>query len=364
MACPGSVGLQATFPDRTSEPAATGTLLHEILATSLLTPDVGILEVPGDTFTIGEFTIELTEEMLGHVQKAMDWVNLYRAAVPNARVHTEQRSNVGEFFGCPDDLWGTADIVLTGPDELVVADFKSGFEEVDSEENPQISLYAIGLAHAAGWPWERYKLVILQPRSSQPVKVEVLTRDQLKARAEKYRPLVERALLPGQALVPTEAGCRWCRAAGACPELAKRSLVLAQREFSTPQLITREQLASVLAQAGMVRKALDACEQYAHQLLATGAADPSELGYKLVLSKRHRAWKDEGAVAVTLSLLTEPENLYEPMTLRSPAQMEKLLKLKPKTLDALAPAPPGNPVLAPLDDARPALPADFKQEEE
>lgn len=358
MTCPGSTRLLRDIPDQGGEAAAMGTYCHEQLARRLRKQPT-VEPGPGDVYCDG-FSFPYTEEMAGWVNAAASWVEKYLRDHPGSQLFTERLSPVGAAFGCPDELWGTADIVILNPEEheLVVADAKFGFEEVDVESNEQVSLYAIGVVHSYGWHrFDAVELVILQPRSPEPVKVEVITIGELRDRKERYEPLVARALDPDAPLVPADDACRWCRAAGQCPAVAGRARRLAQAEFQKPELLTPEAMAEVLAEAKLIAKALKAIEARALQLAQLGTTIP---GWKVVRSNKHRAWKDPKSAAEALELAgLDP---WLPKALMSPAQAEKALALPPKTLDALAPKPEGEPTLAPESDPREPLAPEFTPE--
>jgi hypothetical protein len=357
LTCPGSTRLLAAIPDPGSEPAAMGTYCHDQLA-RLLTERPHAL--PGARVVVEGFEFEYTEEMYGWVQQAARWVKQYMDLHPAARLMVEQHSPVGEVFGHPDLLWGTADIVIVNDEEheLVVADAKFGFEEVDSEENPQVSLYAMGMAHQLGWEhFDAFEQVILQPRSPQPVKVELLTRDELLDRVRSYREPVERAVRWGTGeLVPSDEGCRWCRAAGRCPAVNIEALLAAGNEFSEPGLLPLDALLEVLDSAERIKLHLRKAAEYVEQQLRLGQKMP---GWKLVKSNKHRQWNVDaptvmGAVA---ALGEDPEDVLTEPELLSPAQVEKKLKLK--LPDELASKPEGEPTLVRESDPRDGLAPEF-----
>lgn len=335
MTCPGSVALSKGAPDRETPAAARGTRGHEALQILLGT---GVLPPMADD-----------PELATWVKLVAKWVTFYTAAT-GAILLREEPCRVGHAFGCPDDLWGTADIVGVSSEELLIADAKFGFIDVDVEFNPQVSLYAIGKATEYEWKHKRYVLAILQPQTEgRPFKVEVLSREQLLDRYERYKPLVAAALRPLAPLVPTGDGCRWCPVAGACPELHRRAQALAVRAFEEPAKLPVKELARILSSANLIRAALDGAEAYALQALALGEEVP---GWKRVATKAHRKWKSEEEAEAFLRLMTD--DIYT-KTLMSPAQAEKKLGLGRKALDDFAPAPEGVPKLVRADDPRPAL---------
>lgn len=358
MNCPGSTRLLEAIPDLGGLPAAEGAFCHEELARILRT---GREKIRGcGDYRVENFTVRYTEEMQRWVLSVARWVWRYLAAHPTAKLMVETRSPVGHAFGCPDELWGTADIVIVNDEEheLVVADAKFGFEEVEGEGNVQVSLYAIGMLHLLGWEhFDNVELVILQPRSPEPEKEELLVIDEMRARKRSYEAAVERALRWATAeLLPSDDACRWCRAQAVCPAARGNAMRVAANEFAEPELLTPEEVAETLANAGVIRKHLAAVELWAMQQLTLGQSLP---GWKRVLSNKHRQWKDVERTKAALALLADEKDYMTEPELKSPAQVEKSLKLPANVLDELAPKPKGEPTLAPESDPRPAIAPDF-----
>jgi hypothetical protein len=292
--------------------------------------------------------------MKGWVCEAVAHVRELLAEHPGALMSSEVRVNPGTFYGVPDELWGKADVLVIPTDtKLVVVDFKFGFHDVEVQDNPQLSLYAIGSAERYGWRHAEYELVVLQPRSGEPEKVERLTREQLRERAESYRAGVIAATKANAALVPSDDGCRWCPAAGMCKALQARAQELTLREFADPRYLTPEEMATLLRETKRIKAGLDAVEEQAMRLLAIGQEVP---GWKRVLSKPNRVWRDEGRILEVLRVLGFEEDQLRLRKTVSPAQAEKLLgKAAAAALEPYITKPEGSPVLAPATDEREAL---------
>lgn len=354
MACPGSTRLLEGIPDPGSEPAAMGTYCHDQLARLLR----GQMTTVAPTAVACEgWSFTYTEEMQGWVKRAARWVKVYMELHPRARLMVEQHSPVGHAFGHPDLLWGTSDIVIVNDEEheLVVADAKFGFEEVECEGNEQVSLYAIGMLHQLGWEhFDSVELAILQPRSPEPEKTEVLTIGEMRDRERSYKEPVERAVRWATAdLVPADEACRWCRAAARCPALRAEAAIATDDAFARPELLPPEEVAWALERAGVIRKHLAAVETWVEQQLQLGQEIP---GWKLVKSNRHRQWTgspEETIADLQLVADVTRDELMEAPELKSPAQVEKLLKLK--LPDSVAAKPEGEPTLARDSDPREAI---------
>ena len=354
--CPGSVRLSEGLPDEPSDASRQGTACHEAFRLML----EGRF-VPG-TYNVDEHKVLLTAEMRAWVHQAAEWVQRYKKAHPGASMRCEERVPVGKRLELgptgAEALWGTADVVLRDDTEIVVVDAKFGFNEVEAEENPQLGLYAVGAGALENY--ERIGLVILQPRSAEPVKEEWLTPDQLQARAGEY---AHGALLALDGTGPLHASpkaCAWCPAHGVCPEAQREALALARQEFSiVPEKLAPSEIGLLLSKAKAIRAALAAVEEFAAKELEVGRYIP---GWKRVLPNTHRKWKDDAAdgIKAMLPLLTDaPAKLYDEPKLKSPNQLERELHLSPGTLNAFTLKPEGTPVVVPESDPRPAVKPEF-----
>lgn len=354
--CPGSVASCLTLPDPGSEEADQGSACHLLLARMLRAgtkPQAGAQVAVVDPDTGRVVQVEVTDEMVGWVNSAADWVAHYATSNPLAILRVEALSPVGRYYGCGGLLYGHSDVVFVHAAELVVVDAKFGRVEVEGEDNPQLSLYAVGHMEEYAWRPERVTLAVLQPRSPEPVKLERLTRQQLRDRAGLYRPAIAAALQPDAALVPGEwCADTYCPAAGVCRALHERTAALAQLALRGPVHLTAAELADVLRGAKLVRKALDAAQAHALGQLAFGLPVP---GFKRVMAEGHRKWNDEvQAAGILRALGLDPWK----RVLLSPNQAEVALGEKSGALTPYAPKAKGQPALAPQDDPRPALEPD------
>lgn len=346
LVCPASVKESAQAVSSDTAASRDGTATHEVMALWLsegAPPPVGKVCSNG---------LLVSPEMIEVARVAVDYVVGY----VQGRQHTlmsEEPVKIGSFFSLPEGTCeGTCDVLAIVGSELLVADLKAGWQEVQAEENPQLLLYAIGAMEEMGWMWERVRLAIIQPRNGG-VKEWILTKEELLARAEAMRPAVAAAVSEAPAYVPTEEGCRYCPAAGVCRALQAESLAIAKMEFDATSVthLTPEELATLLAKADVIETAMKAVREHAMRLLQIGHEVP---GWKLVEGRRNRVWKDEAAAVQTLTMLGYSADDIAPRKILSPAQTEKLLKDK-KVMASLVETPSGKATLAPADDKRPAL---------
>lgn len=153
MACPGSLAMEAPFPDTSSEFADEGTAAH-FLASECLEGVFDAKYYLGQLIWVSESgtgwgaaptgedvrQFKADADMCREVQKYLDFVN---AAASDGELHVEQRLPI--FGGAIPDQFGTSDAVIVGDTWLHIIDLKYGRGvQVDAEENEQGMLYALG----------------------------------------------------------------------------------------------------------------------------------------------------------------------------------------------------------------------------
>jgi hypothetical protein len=341
-----------------TEYSLKGTAAHEMFSMWLslgTPPELGFKSSTG---------IPFDEEMLELLRPAVIWVEDYKREHA-ARIFSEEKVEIGEYLGIqPGVCWGTADIVGLSEEELLIADLKTGYVVVDPDCD-QLWLYALGVWHQTGCLYDRLKLVIMQPTDvEEPVKEVTFTRAQILEKTLLYGGVLKAAVAPDAPLVPSEDACRFCPAAGACPALQEETMKLARFEaIGNPLALSLDQMGVILSKADMIEEALKAIRGHVVKLLSTGVDVP---GWKLVASKKHRAWKDADTILDDLLLVAPLSgkvlDKLAPRKVASPAQAEKIL---PKEIVArYCHTPAGDPTLAREDDPRPAFTLEFPEMKE
>jgi hypothetical protein len=415
MLCPGKPTMETGEASPTSVYAAEGTAAHQVLTWCLqqrvpashflgrelfLNRDGRMVETR-DTAGF-EFTCD--EGMVRHIQATLDYVDGLMQ-VPGAVLLVDRRVNYSCYLGVPyDDAWGTLDIAVILPGEVVCIDFKYGRGvEVKAERNPQMSLYTGGVLQvldAMGEKPERVRLVISQPRTSAAPSEWDCSTEELEAwlsstarsavasamNAERHRDAPD---FPTTYLRPNDKSCKFCRAKATCPA-ARAEVAQTLREGAAPatpdefDALVAEQpsadmevawLAAALKKADYIEDWVKAVRAEAERRMFDGITVP---GFKLVAGKKGaRTWSDKAQVEEMLKgMRLKVEEMYD-MKLISPTSAEKLApsfdKLgKPKPVKDGDPAPligprqwlklctlitqpDGKPHVAPADDPRPAI---------
>jgi hypothetical protein len=346
LTCPASVKESATLVSADNAASLEGTAAHEVLN----------LMLQGETPVVGGKTSGgqvVTAEMVAAATEALRYVKQYIGDAPHTLM-SEEKVEIGAAFGLPEGVcYGTCDIAVMRGDELLIADFKNGYQSVHAEENPQLILYAIGFMESLGWMYDTIRLVIIQPKDGAP-KEWVLGKVALLNWLAVLTPSLKAALLEDASYLPTEDGCRYCPASGVCKALQDQTLALARQEFSMDSRLTRispEELSEILAKADIIETALAAAREHALKIIQLGQTVP---GWKVVEGRKNRVWKDEERAIAAFRLFGCNEEEFAPRKMLTPAKAEKLLKNEQVMADLIE-TPAGSPVLARESDKRPAL---------
>lgn len=229
IACPGSVKLIREHPSivsRSSVYADEGSLLHKIVADSLLKP-----EMAADALS------ECTEEQRAAIAYCL---SVYNGATEALRGNEKFYETLIETqvslrtYGLPQ-VRGTADCIIIDAKnkKVTVIDWKFGKGvKVDVEDNPQLYAYALGALALAPRFISTVVIQIVQPRldSCRSVTLEYL--DLSNWLEETLKPAVEEAGRVKPKRVPGVSQCRWCPARPVCPEALESARETARAAFS------------------------------------------------------------------------------------------------------------------------------------
>lgn len=370
MNCPGSVRLIRTLPasetNTTSEYAEEGTRAHAVAELALtLAKDASAFL--GETVEGGE----VNEEMVEAVNVFIDHVlGVIGGPFGDGVQFWVERKFDLDALNPPEPMFGTADFVAYAPQarRLFVSDLKYGKGVVvEVKGNKQLRFYGLGSLLSidlATMPVDDVAITIVQPRALHPdgfVRSEVLTVSELMEFAVELLDAARKTQEPDAPLVAGD-WCRFCPAAGVCPARRDYALAVAQQEFALaeefvpppPDTIPIEELAAMAKKFYILRDWMNASEAAIRARLERGDDVP---GFKLVAKRPVRRWIDEDKVEEVLKQEGyETEEIYT-LELKSPAQVEKLLKKKKfgQTLGSLVKKESSGYNVAPDTDPRPAL---------
>lgn len=372
LTCLGSVALSKGLPNHSSEFAAEGTAAHWIAAycqrptvprsplwqngrLSFKSPYVW----QGRTALVEGYDIELDEELIDAVQEFLTYI--MDNEEPGDVAFVEQ-SFTPAMQRLDPDFGGSTDRVMWRARSrlLRVYDYKHGAGiPVDVDDNRQLKYYALGaLLSNPQWDAEDVELVIAQPRCDHE-------QGRIRTYPMKAIDLVDYAgeLVEGAAktrefgadLVPSRKACKFCPAmkANKCPAVERESHAIIAQAVSVidPKAYSPEQIAEFLTKAPLVEARISAMREFAYQESLRGEKFP---GWKVVAKRPMRKWIDEAVAAAVLEEQVEGADVYKPMKLKSPKQIEDAVGKKAfKMYDALVIKESSGMTLAPESDPRP-----------
>jgi CRISPR/Cas system-associated exonuclease Cas4 (RecB family) len=330
--CPGSRKLVAEMPPQpSSKYAEEGTRLHNAMHMILS---------HGDRVEDYENNAKLIFAL-----DALDQID------PDKRLEfaTEVNVHFNDFLA---GVYGSCDLVGRVGRRAVVLDWKFGDGvAVEVEENEQLMFYTAAGMRTAELAWvfdgvDEIELIIVQPPF---VKRWVTTPERIKA---FERTLYDAVQASFKSDPPYASGdhCRWCAAKPVCPLLTgKLERALATKVKS----IDTEKLAHALEMAALAEDWAKGVRELAQTMLENNAPIP---GWKLVPKAARRQWVDaEGAREALTEMGLDTEELIV-TELKSPAQVEKVLKKHKLELPKdLVVAISSGQTIAPESDPRPAV---------
>ena len=345
--CNPSARLEREFADRETTAAAEGTAAHALAEHKLKRRLKLRSERPVSVYDTDEMET-CTDDYADFV---MEQVTKERRRDPDTQVFIEQRLD----FSCyVPEGYGTGDCLIVSRGRIHIIDLKFGQGLlVDSEENPQMMLYALAALnqYEEQYQIKKVKLTIFQPRRDNVSTWETTVAKLKKWATKDLVPKAQRAFKGEGEYCPGE-WCIFCKAAVKCRARADDKLRLAQSEFKMPPLLTDAEIESVLAKLPDIKKWADEIQEYA---LAKALAGKEWTGFKLVEGRSVRKFTDERAV-VKAANEAGYHDIYK-QTLISLTEMEKLMGKAEfsKVLGALVTKPQGKPTLVPDTDKRQAI---------
>jgi hypothetical protein len=362
MRCPGSVALEAAFPDQSSSYAAEGTLAHTLASEYLDGTSQHPTSRIHDVHQVGPYVFTVDAAMAAYVG---DYIRLVREYAEGALLLVEQRVPIGHITG-EEGATGTSDAIIvdTTKRTLYVVDLKYGMGvRVGAGDNPQLMLYALGALEQCDQlgEFDQICMVIHQPRLNHVSEHWIYVGD-LWAFKRRATEAAEATRQPDAPLAPGEQQCRFCKAKAVCPALAAEVAEVVSGsatldEFVAPDMTTGDNHLSVaMSKVDLVEhwcKAVRA--EVERRLLAGQTVD----GFKLVEGKRgNRKWRSDAEVeALFKSFRLRQDEMYD-YSLISPTKAEKLLKDTPKRwekVEGLISRAEGKPSVAPATDKRSSL---------
>ena len=365
MACPGSVNLEAPFPDTSSVYAAEGTVAHDVAAQCLIDSRDPASFI-GDVMEVDGFTFTVDKAMADYVA---DYVKLVRDLAKGKTLYAESKVPIGHLTG-EEGATGTSDAVIIDVAErnLSIVDLKYGMGvTVEANDNPQLMMYALGALEMYNilCDFDTVSMYIHMPRLNYVAECHISTEELLKFGATVWQ-AASRTRSEVTYTTPGEKQCRFCKAKATCPalrtamaEIVDGTSAATIDEFAdlvpeVPNMETGDNYLSIaMSKVGLIE---DWCKgvraEVERRLLAGQKVD----GFKLVEGRRgNRKWSDEAEVEALLkSFRMRQDEMYD-MSLISPTKAEKMFKSNPKRwekVEALTSRSDGKPSVAFASDKR------------
>lgn len=354
------------------KPAADeGTAAHQIRGDAL-DLDLDAWDFVGDKILVNGTEYECDDDMARHLQGAIDWIR-----EQPGKLIVEYRVDLSKWMPGQFGTLDTAIIWVVGR-KLIVLDLKYGAGvEVFVEFTKQLRIYGLGIVDNFDLydDIDEIEFVIDQPRLGG-MKHWSCSLDDLLAFGEEVRAAAALVDDPDAPWVASEKGCQWCPVKdqpegcgaytrwmndlteGALLEMEDFDL---EPEFSDPAIITPERRFYIVKHATLMKKWLAKLHEDSMAAAEAGKPDP---GSKLVAGQRSdRRYTDPSEAEVVLVCALGEDGAFT-RKLKSPTQAEK--DLKPgkkkvgnadawKELSDLITQDDGRPILASVDDPRPAL---------
>ena len=351
LSCPPSARLERQFPDKAGEAAQEGTLAHA-LAEARIRHWLGEISENGLTLRIDSirhdalYSPEMGEYVSEYVDLCIEKINEAQGVAL-----VEERLDFSRWV---KNGFGTGDMVIIGDGVLEIVDLKYGKGvPVSAESNTQMQLYALGAIEQYGYiyDFDHVRMSIFQPRNGG-LSTQLMSVDELLAWGESIKPIAELAY-EGKGEFKAGDHCRFCRAAVQCKALADYNLEIAKLEFRDTDLLTDDEVSSVLERIdGLVRYA----EKIKTFALAEALKGHKWPGFKVVAGRSNRKITDTAKAVKLLRRAGYADDvIYKPLELQTITDLEKTITKKKfgEILGSVVEKPPGKPTLVPADDIRP-----------
>ena len=234
---------------------------------------------------------------------------------------------------------GSADIVLTKDDNLIVIDYKHGeSREVLANGNKQLLAYAAG---AVTDDIKLLSLVIIQPRIWFGPKIKEWNLDKGDIQEEWAKIAARLKEIKGSVIkTPTAEACFGCRAKLICQSRLRHVEEVTMDAFQEVNgagggisALSDPQIAAFLDTQASMKSVYADIEEEANLRIKAGKTIP---GWKLVAGRGARKWAlDDETMEKKLKNMKIPKNIYLVSKLVSPAQAEKLDCLSDKQIKNL-----------------------------
>ena len=344
MACPGSVKNLKDNPMPSGAAANDGTKTHELSEAILLARLEGKVSPPTDS---------IEPDRLDRINYYVDKVLEIRQEVMDELDFDEELDEVQHSIetgfhlaNLHKDLYGTNDAALYWNGILHVIDLKDGRGVVEAEHNPQLMYYALGVAYALDVHLEikEVHLHIVQPKldGDERHKRWQPTGAEMKAFVGDLIVAVRDVETKPDHCVVGKVQCTWCNTA-TCVKYKEeqKSQALVAFDDNDAELLDSldgdetDRLVKLVELEDRFETIFKSARATLEQRALGGESVP---GHKLIRKQGNRAWAKPEAdliTELTKAGCSEDDIVVTTRTLKSPAQVEKLVEGKPKERKAI-----------------------------
>ncbi|MEN6391054.1 MAG: DUF2800 domain-containing protein [Syntrophomonas sp.] len=361
MSCTPSARLEEQFSSTTSAYAEEGSFAHALAELKLSRAIANTIKPSAYNKRLAElkkdplFSPAMEEYIDQYVAQVSEIFMKAKKQCADTLVLLEQKLDFSEWV---PEGYGTGDVVIISDGVLEVIDLKYGKGvPVSAEGNSQTRLYGLGAIDSFDmlYKFSTVRMTIIQPRLDS-ISTEELTLNDLWLWGENELQPKAKLAYAGDGEFCAGDHCKFCRAKATCKARADYNLELAKYDFQDAFLLSKEEVADVLARADQLKAWVTDLETYAlEQARDHGEKFP---GWKLVEGRSNRKYTDEFAVGQTLvGAGYEEDQIHKEPQLLGITDMEKLLGKKKfgELLSELVMKPAGKPVLVPESDKRPEI---------
>lgn len=299
---------------------------------------------------LNEFDLEEMDQYTDiYVDFAIEQIEEAKRKCPDPIIEVEHRVDFSRWV---PGGFGTADLAIVADKELHVCDLKYGKGiVVESENNPQLMLYGLGLLDEFDclYDIETVKLSICQPRLESITTWSISSEELLRWAENELKPKAELAIA-GEGDFQAGSHCVFCAARFTCRERARSNMDLAKHEFKEAPLLTENEIAEVLTKSAELSKwASDIFDYATAQAVVYGVEWP---GFKVVAGRSNRKYADEAKV-IEAAKNAGYEDIFK-QSLLGIGDLEKKMgkAVFKEVLGDFIVKPDGKPTLVPETDKR------------
>lgn len=162
MRCPGMLNFIEwnEVEDESGVPADEGTCLH-MFCEEAARSGREAYDFIGETREHNGTVVELDEKLADQIQDGLDYIDQFEG-----KLFIEKQVNLSKWLG--EGQFGTLDIGRAGRREILIADWKWGYNPVSPIRNYQLMLYALGFYYGYArfrTNATKFRLLIIQPRA-------------------------------------------------------------------------------------------------------------------------------------------------------------------------------------------------------